>query len=288
MKKRQFSIVTDSGCDMPQAYLKAHGVEKVPLFFTLEGQTYSGDEMTADTFYEKLKGGSMPVTHQATPEQIKEKLTPLLEAGQDVFALAFSSGLSGTANSYVCAAKELQEKYPDRKILVVDSLCASMGQGLLLDYLVNYADKGHTIEQTQAYIEGLKGQIGHAFTVDNLYHLKRGGRVSGVAALIGTMLKIKPVMHVDDNGKLVVLGKCMGRKKALREMVARVEKMQVLDAGDPIFISHGSALTEAEEMQKQLQQKFPKNPVTIGEIGPVIGSHSGAGTIAIFFKAKNR
>lgn len=288
MKKRKFTIVTDSGCDMSQAYFTAHGIEKIPLYFTLEGKTYSGDEMTADAFYERLKKGSMPVTHQATPEQIKEKLTPILEGGQDVFALAFSSGLSGTANSYVCAAKELQEKYSDRKIVVVDSLCASMGQGLLLDYLIKYADKGHTLEQTQAYIEELKGQISHAFTVDNLYHLKRGGRVSGVTAFIGTILKIKPVMHVDDNGKLVVLGKCMGRRKALQEMVDKVVKTQKMEKGDPIFISHGGALLDAEGVRKELENKFPENPVTIGEIGPVIGSHSGAGTLAIFFKAKQR
>ncbi|MBQ9118260.1 MAG: DegV family protein [Clostridia bacterium] len=288
MKERKFKIVTDSGCDMSAEYLLAKGIVKVSLSFTLDGRTYEGEEMATDEFYKALKNGGMPVTHQATPEKIKEALQPILEGGEDVLALAFSSGLSGTAGSYHIAAKDLRVQFPEREIIVVDSLCASMGQGLLVDYAVRFADEGKSIEETADYLEGLKGQIAHLFTVDNLYHLKRGGRVSGVTALIGTILKIKPVMHVDDNGKLVAVEKCMGRKKALQRLIERLEETQALAKGDPIFLSHGACQEDAAKIAEILREKYPDNPVTVGEIGPVIGSHSGIGTLAIFYRAKKR
>ncbi len=286
---KKFVIVTDSGADLDDGYCQKNAVVKIPLAFTLDGVTYDGEKkMPTEEFYAKLKNGGMPVTHQATPEGVKEVLREVLKGGRDVLAIAFSSGLSGTANSYLTAKKQLEEEFPKRKIAVVDSLCASMGQGLLVDYAVRYLDEGKTLEETAAYLESLKEKIAHSFTVDNLYHLKRGGRVSGVAAFIGTILKIKPVMHVNDEGKLVVLEKCMGRKKALQTMLERIQKGQALRQGDPIFISHGNCLPDAEEMKKALQEKYPDNPILIGEIGPVIGSHSGVGTLAIFYLATAR
>ena len=222
MQNRLFEIVTDSACDMPKAYYAEHGVELVNLGFTMNNVNYegeSGEKITEAEFYAKLREGSMPTTYQVTAEQAKEHIEPLLQKGKDVLVLAFSSGLSGTAGSFMVAARELSACYPDRKILVVDSLCASMGQGLLLDYVIKYADTGATIEDTAVYAEETKDYIGHHFTVDNLFHLRRGGRVSGATALIGSILKIKPVWTVDGFGKLQTVGKAMGRKKALSKLL---------------------------------------------------------------------
>lgn len=291
MKQRKFAIVTDSGCDLSKDYLKEHDVFCVPLGFTFDGVNYGGDDgetMPTDEFYERLKKGGMPTTYQATPESVKGVLEPVLADGKDVLAVSFSSGLSGTEGSYRLAAKELSARYPDRQITVIDSLGASMGHGLLVDYAVKMADTGADLKKTAKYLDGLKGNIAHVFTVDNLYHLKRGGRVSGMTALIGTVLKIKPLMHVNDVGKLVAVQKCMGRKKALRAMMERIEQTQALEKGDPIFISHGACPEDAVQMQRELQEKYPDSPVTVGEIGPVIGTHSGVGTLAVFFKAKQR
>ena len=222
MKKRNFVMITDTGCDMPAEYLEKHKIAVVKLGFTMNNVNYegqSGEKISPKDFYEKLRNGAMPTTYQVTGEQAKESMEPFLKEGKDVFALTFSSGLSGTSGSFVVAARELQKAYPERKIVVVDSLCASMGQGLLLDYLIKKADAGASIEEAQAYVEDLKLHICHHFTVDNLFHLKRGGRVSTATAIVGSILKIKPIMHVDDMGKLVAIGKVVGRKKALATLV---------------------------------------------------------------------
>ena len=186
------------------------------------------------------------------------------------------------------AARDLQEKYPKRKIVVVDSLCASMGQGLLLDYIVKKADSGATIEETKEYAENLKLTICHNFTVDNLFHLKRGGRISTTLAIVGTILKIKPVLHVDDNGKLVNLSKAMGRKKAILALVEMMEKTQTLEKDDPIFISHGDCIEDVEYLKSLLKERFSGHEIVVGYVGPVIGSHSGAGTLALFYKGSHR
>ena len=216
MKSRKFDVVTDSGCDMPESYYAGHDLDVVRLGFTMDGVSYGGEDgqkITDKAFYDKLRGGAMPTTYQVTGEAARAHIETHFKAGRDVLCVTFSSGLSGTHDSFVVAAKELQEKYPERKAVVVDSLCASMGQGLLVDYILKKADSGVSLEETAAYAEELKLHILHSFTVDNLFHLRRGGRVSGMTAVVGSILKIKPVMHVDNRGKLVVVGKAMGRKK---------------------------------------------------------------------------
>ncbi len=287
---RKFQILTDSGCDMPKEYLKKHGVECVPLGFAMDNINYEGEcgeKITPKAFYEKIRGGSMPTTYQVTAETAGGRIEPFLLAGKDVFVLAFSSGLSGTAGSFFVAQRKLSKKYPKRKIVVVDSLCASMGQGLLLDYLIKKADTGAEIEETAAYIESLKQKICHRFTVDSLFHLKRGGRISGATAVIGSILKIKPVMYVDERGKLVVRNKIMGRKKALNTLVDELtESMEEQDS--PIFISHGDCIEDVEYVKGLLKARFPNAKITVNYIGPVIGSHSGAGTLALFNKGKGR
>ena len=222
MEKRLFEIVTDSSCDLPEEYYKEHGLECIHLGFLMDGTNYEGEDgerIDAKAFYAKLRAGAMPTTYQVTAEAAKTHFEKFLSAGRDVLVLAFSSGLSGTEGSYRVAAKELKEKYPDRTVLVVDSLCASMGEGLFVDYVVKKADSGATIEETAEYAESLKPHICHYFTVDNLFHLKRGGRVSTATAVMGSVLNIKPVLHVDDAGHLVPVSKTMGRKKSVQALV---------------------------------------------------------------------
>ena len=186
------------------------------------------------------------------------------------------------------ACRDLAKEYPDRKIRVVDSLCASMGQGLLLDYVIRKADEGASLNDTANYAEGLKLQICHHFTVDNLFHLKRGGRVSGAAAIIGSVLKIKPIMHVNDEGKLKSVGKAMGRKKSLSKLVENMFELADMAEDEPIFISHGDCADEVEYVKELIAKKMPNNPITVHYIGSVIGTHSGCGTVAIFHKGKHR
>ncbi len=291
MEKRLFDIVTDSACDMTEEYLRAHGVDYLKLGFTMNNVNYGGEDgekIAEKDFYDKLRRGAMPTTYQVTSESAKTRMEAHLAKGKDVLALAFSSGLSGTYGSYVIAARELKEKYPERQIVVIDTLCASMGQGLLVDYACKKADTGATIEETAAYVEDLKLHIAHHFTVDSLFHLMRGGRVSSVTALVGSLLKIKPVMYVNDEGKLVVKSKAMGRKKALSVLLENMVASADIDENDPIFISHGDCLDEVMTLKDMIKAKFPKNEVVINYIGSVIGAHAGAGTIALFHKGKQR
>lgn len=288
---RNFDIITDTGCDMPESYFKEHDVACVKLGFTMNNVNYEGEggeHITEKEFYQKLRDGAMPTTYQVTGEMAKTHIEKSLKNGRDVLVIAFSSGLSGTAGSFVVAARELEKTYQDRKIRVVDSLCASMGQGLLLDYVVKKADEGATIEETAAYAEGLKLHICHHFTVDNLFHLKRGGRVSAATAIVGSILKIKPVMHVSDEGKLVAIGKAMGRKKSLHTLVENLFASADMDENDPIFISHGDCIEDVEYVKGLILQRLPNVKITVNYVGAVIGTHSGAGTLAIFHKGKRR
>ena len=289
--ERKFVIVTDSSCDLSEEYLAKHQVHCVPLGFTVDGVVYGGDDgeyMDVKTFYETLRKGAMPKTYQVSPEQAKTHLTQFVQAGQDVLVIAFSSGLSGTANSFAVAARELMEENPGRKVLVVDSLCASLGEGLLVDYVVKKADTYAEIEEVYAYAEQLKCKICHQFTVDSLFHLKRGGRVSSTTAIVGSILKIKPVMHVNDEGRLVPVGKAMGRRKSISALVEHMERLADLGENDPIFISHGDCMEDVDFLIGLIHAKFGKRDIYVNYVGNVIGTHSGAGTLALFFKGKQR
>ncbi len=287
---RKFVLMTDTGSDLPDDYYAQHDVACVQLGFTLDGVTYGGDDgksMDVKKFYELLRGGAMPKTFQVTPAQAAAHMEPLVKAGNDVLVVSFSSGLSGTYESYCIAAKELSEKYP-AKVRVVDSLCASLGQGLFVDYIVKKADAGATLDETVEYAEALKGHICHFFTVDDLFHLKRGGRVSATTAVVGKMLNIKPVLHVDDAGHLIAIGKAMGRKKSLAALVDRMTELQELGKDDPVFISHGDCAADVEYLIGLIKNRFGTRNFYVNMIGSVIGTHSGAGTVALFFKGRHR
>ncbi|MBQ9114213.1 MAG: DegV family protein [Clostridia bacterium] len=291
MENRKFDIVTDSGCDMPAEYLEKHGVSCAKLGFTMNNINYEGEggeHISEKDFYAQLRAGSMPTTYQVTGEMARQHIEKSLKVGRDVLVIAFSGGLSGTAGSFIVAARQLSEEYPDRKIRVIDSLCASMGQGLLLHYAVQKADSGASIDETYEYAEALKLKICHHFTVDNLFHLKRGGRVSTASAIIGSMLKIKPVMHVDNEGKLTVLSKVMGRKKSLATLVENLFACADMNETDPIFISHGDCIEDVEYVKTLIRDRLPNVEIYVHYVGTVIGTHSGAGTVALFNKGKQR
>ncbi len=289
--KRSFDIVTDSGCDMPEEYLQKHKIKLVRLGFTMNNIHYEGEEgerISEKDFYERLRRGAMPTTYQVTAETAKKYIRESLENERDVLVIAFSSALSGTAGSFFVAARELSKRYKQRNIRVVDSLCASMGEGLLLDYAIKKAEEGASLEETAEYIEELKGKICHHFTVDNLFHLKRGGRVTATTAIVGSILKIKPILRVDNEGRLETVGKTMGRKKALKTLVERLFEAKDMDETDPVFISHGDCAEDVKYVVSLIKAKLPSVRIESHYVGSVIGAHSGAGTLAIFHKGLHR
>ncbi len=289
--KRKFAILTDSACDLPAAYYEEHDIECIPLGFVMDGVSYGGEDgakIDDKDFYARLRGGALPKTFQITPDQAKAHILPHAEKGEDVLIVSFSSGLSGTYGSYLAAAKDVETAYLGRKIAVVDSLCASLGEGLFLDYIAKYADGGASLGETETYALGLRTHICHYFTVEDLNHLKRGGRVSASAAFLGTLLNVKPVLHVDEAGHLIPLEKKLGRKKSITALVSHMKELQILTPTDPIFISHGDCEDDVETLIKAIKAEYGEREIFVNMIGSVIGTHSGAGTLAVFFRGRHR
>ncbi|MFQ6805402.1 MAG: DegV family protein [Lachnospiraceae bacterium] len=288
---RNFVITTDNTADLPYDYYKKNQIEYLFLSYTMDGKNYQKNaEMDPGEFYRKMRQGSMPTTSQANVEETMETWRPLLDEGNDILHLAFSSGLSGSCNSARIAANELKESYPDRKITVVDSLCASLGEGLFVDYAVEMKKAGKDMEEIAGWLEEHKLNFCHVFTVDDLNHLYRGGRVSKAAAVLGTMINIKPVLHVDNEGHLIPLGKVRGRKKSLIKLVDMMEERigSFRDRQTKIFISHGDCLEDAEFVKQLVQERFGYQDFLINMIGATIGTHSGPGTVALFFLGDHR
>lgn len=283
-----YKLITDTTCDLPASYYEDHSVEAVSLSFEINGMQYSANDMSDKDFYDQMRNGALTKTSQCTPEIFETVFTKYLEQGIDVLYLAFSSGLSGTFNSANIARDTLLEKYPDRKIILVDSLCASLGEGLLLDYAVKKRDEGVTIEELAEYIESIKLNLCHMFTVDDLKYLFRGGRVSRTAAIAGTLLGIKPVLHVDNEGHLVPVAKVRGRKASLNMLIDEMAKKSKGFENKTIAISHGDCLADAQYVANQVKNKFGYDTCIINYVGKVIGSHSGPGTLALFFMGSER
>ena len=287
-----YRIVTDSTTDLTPELIQELDVQVIPLCYMMGGKTYhnipGGGEMTDKEFYAKLRAGSMSTTTQVNSEEFLHVFTPLLEAGQDVLYIAFSSGLSGTYQSAVLAREELKQRFPDRRLEVFDSLCASMGEGLLVYHAAKLRNVGKSLDEVLAWLKGNVLNLCHWFTVDDLNHLKRGGRVSTATALVGTMLGIKPVLHVDDEGHLIPVSKVRGRKQSLDALVRRMEDTVLDPANQMVFISHGDCLEDAQYVERQIREKLGVQQVKLGFIGPVIGAHSGPGTVALFFLGKER
>ena len=282
----EYVITTDNNSDLPEKYFKDHGVGCMYLSYSMDGKNYThGNFLPEHEFYEAMRNGSMPTTAQVNPENAKALLEPYLKEGKDILHIAFSSGLSGTYNSSRIAAEELMEEYPDRKIIVVDSLSASLGQGLLVWLAQQKKELGQTLEDVADWVEKNKLKMVHLFTVDDLNHLYRGGRVSRTTAIVGSMLNIKPVLHVDNEGKLTAIGKVRGRKKALQELVKLMdEKIGSFGADcDTIFISHGDCEQDAQYVAAKVKEKYNIKNIIINQVGATIGAHSGPGTMALFF-----
>ncbi|MGN1140097.1 MAG: DegV family protein [Oliverpabstia sp.] len=288
---REYVITTDNTADLPYTYYKEHDIEYMYLTYQMEGETYGKqNELEYKDFYERMRKGSMPTTSQVNSEEAKEVLRPLLAQGKDILHLAFSSGLSGSYNSVRMAAEELREEFPDRKIVVIDSLCASLGEGLFVDKAVEMKEEGKSLEENAAWLEENKLNFCHVFTVDDLFHLHRGGRVSKVAAVVGTMINLKPLLHVDNEGHLIPLKNVRGRRKSLSGLVTMMEERigDWKDKNTKIFISHGDCQEDAEYVAKLIKEKFGYETFLINTIGATIGAHAGPGTVALFFLGEYR
>ena len=284
-----YQIITDSCCDLPRnikEQLQLTCID-ITLMFRDRVWTDTSDE-GLKTVYDGLRTGEVATTAAANPQDWASVIEPVLADGRDALVLAFSSGLSTTYQSAVIAAQELQEKYPERTVKVVDTLCASMGQGLLVWYACHQQQAGKSLEEVCAWCEDNKLNLCHWFTVDDLMFLKRGGRVSATTAVLGTMLNIKPILHVDDEGHLIKVSTARGRKASIDALAAKAAATALPGQNDTMFISHGDCQEEAEYLAKVLKEKHGVKEVIIGYIGGVIGSHSGPGTMALFFLGSKR
>lgn len=289
---KSFLITTDTTADLPEDYLIKHNIDTLSLTYTLEGVTYDREHpLDVKEFYNKMRNGSLPTTSQVNPETAKAILKDIAAKNQcDILHIAFSSGLSGSYGSVRIAVQELEEENFPYRILVVDSLCASLGEGLLVHKAVTMRDQGASLDETAKWLEENKLHIVHNFTVDDLNHLYRGGRVSKTAAFIGTIVNIKPILHVDNEGHLIPLSKVRGRKKSLISLVDSMEKQMgsYRDQNDIVFISHGDSMEDAEFVAKLVKERFGIESFLINYVGPTIGAHSGPGTIALFYMGDYR
>ena len=285
-----YLIFTDSGCDIPNEILEQWGVKALELIFrfTDSEQEYTNSDMPSKEFYDHMRAGKIAKTSAVNVETFKEAFEAALKEGNDVLYLGFSGGLSNTSNAGRLAAEELQEAYPDRKLIAVDSLCASAGQGLLLRLALDKKEAGATLEDVAAYLEENKLHLCHEFTVDDLVYLKRGGRVSPTVALIGTMLSIKPVMHVDDEGHLVKVSQVRGRKAALKAMVDKYSENALDPENGMIYICQADCMDDANRIEEMIKARHNNNVNLIVYTGSVIGAHSGPGTLALFYLGKKR
>ncbi len=287
-----YKITTDSTTDITPELVDELELHVIPMIFTVDGKDYrntpDNKDLDPHEFYEMLRNGKQSLTTQINGETFKDEVRPFLDNGLDVLHLCFSSGLSSTYNSIRLAAEDLLEEYPDRKIIIVDTLAASMGEGLIVYHAGVLRKQGKSIDEVAAWVEENKLKLAHWFTVDDLNFLKRGGRLSGAAAFFGTVLNIKPVLHIDDEGHLIPIDKIRGRRKSLECLVDHMAKTAVNPSEQVIFISHGDALEDAQYVEKLVRERFGVKTVYMNHIGPVIGSHSGPGTVALFFLAEKR
>ena len=287
---KNFVLVTDSSSDLDAALQQELDVEVVSLTVSVDGGEYiPGNELNVKDFYNSLREGKTATTSAINLDNALAALEKHVAAGNDVLYVAFSSGLSSTAQTGKLAAEELSEKYPDRKIYVVDSLCASLGQGLLVYYAAKMRDEGKTIEEVRDWLEANKLHLSHWFTVDDLHHLKRGGRVSAATAVVGTMLSIKPVLHVDNEGHLVNVAKARGRKSSIQALANKIGETVLGDPSEQvIYISHGDCIDDANYLADIIREKYNPKKIVIGYVGAVIGAHAGPGVLALFFLGKER
>lgn len=286
----KFRIVTDSNSDMAPGFAEEHGILELELTYLMEEKSYRCNDpaLSRAEFYQKMRDGQMPKTAAVNVEDVTATLTPALEAGSDLLCIMFSSNLSATCSSTQIAAKELAERFPERKIAVVDTLCASAGESLLVSQAVKYQKAGLSLEETEKRIREDAPHIAHLITVNDLFHLHRGGRVSATAAVVGSVLGIKPTIRVDEEGRLLPTGKVRGRRQSLISLVDGMEKQMDRERCDCYAITHGDCAEDAAFVVEEIRKRLGIEEHTISYVGPTIGAHSGPGTIALCFYAKFR
>ncbi len=287
---RDYVIMTDSCCDLSAVMAEELALTVLPLSFVMEGKEYfnylDNRDIDPGDFYTRLRAGTLGTTSAINVAVFSEAMTAQVEQGRDILCIAFSSGLSTTYQSACIAAGDVMAAHPDSRVLVCDSRAASLGQGLLVYLAAMEKRKGKSLEEVRDFVEERKDHIDHWFTVDDLNHLKRGGRVSATAALVGTMLQMKPVLHVDGEGHLIPVSKVRGRKASISALLNKMEEL--VEDPSVVFISHGDCLEEAEALGESIKAKYKVDKLVINYVGPVIGNHSGPGTLALFFQGKHK
>ena len=283
-----YQIITDSCCDLTEAQLKSLQVScaNLTVMYNGENHTSFSDPAAVKAFYDEIRGGVMATTAAANPDDWAQMMKPALEEGKDVLVITFSGGMSTTYQSAVIASKDLLEEYPQRKIIVIDSLAAALGQGLLVYHACHKRDEGMGIEELAAWVEENKFHVAHWVTVDDLSHLKRGGRISATSAIVGSMLNIKPIIHVDNDGHLINTAKVRGRKAAMEYLVKKFT--ETCTDFDTVFIGHGDCPEDAATLEAMLREAHPIKEVVTGYVGPVIGAHTGPGVLVVFFMGTSR
>jgi len=286
----QFKIVTDSTADLPAEYLKNHQIGCLNLSYIIDDVIYGqGQEMDVKDFYNAMRGGKMPTTSQVNPDEAKAKFEEFYKTDKNILYLAFSSGLSGTYHSGCLAAEEMMCEHPDCNIVIIDTLCASMGEGLIIHKAVKMREQGKSLDEVAEWVRANKLKMVHILTVDDLHHLYRGGRVSRAAAVVGTMVSVKPQLFVNDEGKLTVFGKNRGRKKSLDALVDYMEdKGAYRESDDEVFIIHGDCIEDAEYVRDQIKERIGIQNFMINFAGPIIGAHTGPGVVGVFFLGASR
>jgi DegV family protein with EDD domain len=287
-----YVIITDSTTDLPQHKAEEWKLEIIPYIFTLDGKEYLNyldwREISVKGFYDALRAGKVGSTTQVNQFRYMDIWEPFLEKGKDILYMCLSSQLSKSFEQSELAVREMQEKYPNRKVITIDTKSASMGMGLLAYYAAKGRDEGKSLDELAEYVNGIIPVMHHWVMADDLHHLRRGGRVSGAAAFVGSMLNVKPMIHMTKNGKLTPLTKARGRNKALEFMLEQLTFHEMSPADQPVFISHSDAPDMAEQLKQMILNKHGDREFIVNEIGPVIGAHTGPGTIALFFIGNER
>lgn len=289
---KDYILFTDSTTDLTNDFVLENQIEVLPLTFSLDGKDYKNyldnRELSSKDFYDFMRDGKQPITAQLNSEEVINAFTPFLEKGQDILYVCFSSGLSGTFNSVRLAVEELNETFPNSTIKVIDSKMACMGEGLVVYYANKFKNEGLSLEDNFNKIEEFKKKVCAWFTVSDIETLRRGGRVSNVSAFVATALKIKPILHVDEFGKLAPKDKVRGRKKSLNVILEEFDKRIIVEENDIIMIAHADCLEDALYLKEEISNKYGINNFLINSIGPVIGAHTGPDALTLFFIGKEK
>ncbi len=281
-------IITDSTADFPEDFIKKFNIHVISMQYIINRKNYLDVSINIKEFYENLRSGVLPSTTQTNIEKFKEIFTEYLKNDQDIIYIGFPLSLSGTYNNSVAAARELAQEYPNNKIITIDSLSASLGQGMLVCEAALRLSKGESLEEIESAINNLRSKVCHWFIVDDLFHLKRGGRISKTVAVLGSMLNFKPLLYINNSGSLCFAEKIRGRQKAIETLVSKLEQDSIDLSDQVVYICHADCLQDAQILEQKIRQKFKVRDIIINYIGPIVGTHVGAGTLAVIFIGDSR